>query len=71
MSYVVKCFVITGIVLAYFIDSFRIKKDITAPANIFTDKPTRINFVMENLPKPQKRITNNAEIKAPVKPKSE
>ena len=28
MSYVVKCFVIMGIVLAYFIDSFRIKKDI-------------------------------------------
>ena len=60
-----------NIIVYDFIGFTRIISDIKAEAKILIDKPTRINFVIENLLKPEKRITIKEDINAPKKPKIE
>lgn len=59
-------------VIEYALDGFvSIKNEIIELAKRFTDKPIKINFVIENLEKPLSVITSVAAIRAPKNPKRE
>ena len=59
-------------VIAYALSGFvNIKNEIIEPANRFKDKPINISLETENLEKPLRVITINAQIIAPKKPNNE